>query len=399
MVAHILSASGRKVGLSSSAGVYIDGRRIMAGDCTGPRSARVVLGDPTIDVAVLETARGGLLREGLAFDACDVGCVTNVSADHLGLRGIDCVEDLAAVKSVVVETVQREGWSVLNADNRHTLDMREEAGGSLCFFSTRSPTLWPDVLKRHVATGGRAFGCDLESANPTMMFYEQGQSLRVMDISEIPATFNGMAAFNVENAVAAAAVAYCNGISLPVIRQALQSFGSSFEQSAGRLNVTERGGFRTIVDYAHNPDGLRALGVLVEKMKSAMTSAIGVVSIAGDRRDQDIVEMGKLAGSIFDRLILKEDKDLRGRSPGEVTHLLRQGALASGVAPGAIEVILDELPAVEHALQLAQKGDLVVITADDVDGVWACVSTHGFEPVGNGAKALAPVAVSPGMVL
>ena len=370
MLAHILSADGQKVGLTTSTGVYIDGRRIMSGDCTGPKSARVVLAEPTIDVAVLETARGGILREGLAFDRCDIGCVTNVASDHLGLKGIETVEHLAAVKFIVVESVRREGWSILNADNSHAAAMREEAGGHLCYFSTQPQDRWPDFLKDHVREGGRAVVCDLASRPQDILLYDGRQMMLVATADEIPATLGGLAGFNVENALAAAAMAYCGGIALPAIRNALSTFGTSFEQSPGRLNVIERHGFKVIIDYAHNPDGLRALGGLVEKLKPEHGTCIGVIGIAGDRRDEDILEMGKLSGGIFDRLIIKEDNDTRGRPVGEVATILKEGARRAGFPLENIEILVSERRAVNRALTMALGNDLVVITADDVSQVW-----------------------------
>lgn len=337
MLAHILATSGLKVGMTSSSGVFIDGERVMDGDCTGPKSARLVLGEPGIDVAVLETARGGLLREGLAFETCDIGCVTNVTSDHLGLKDIETLEDLASLKAVVVEAVHPMGWSVLNADNDYTAAMGKEAGGQNCFFSTRRQGKWPDFLKEHVAAGGRALCCDLEAEGSEILIHDGGRTLVVSSVAAIPAALNGMAGFNVENALAAAAMAFCNNIPLPVIRAALATFGASYKQSAGRLNIIERGRSRIIVDYAHNASGLLALGTLVKKMKPSFVTTVGVIGIAGDRRDQDIIEMGEAAAGIFDKLVLKEDDDLRGRSPGEAAALLRQGALLAGLAPTDVE--------------------------------------------------------------
>jgi cyanophycin synthetase len=377
MLAHIISAGGQTVGMTSSDGVYIDGRRIKEGDCTGPKSARVVLADPTIDAAVLETARGGLLREGLAFDACDVGCVTNVAADHLGLRGIHTVEELAAVKSVVIEAVRRDGWSFLNADDPLVAAMREDAGGQICFYSTASVDQWPAFLREHIATGGRVLGCDLTSIDKNMLLYDQGETLLVARVSEFPATFGGLAAFNVENALAASAMAYCHGIPVSLIREALTTFGTSYEQSAGRVNIVERGGVRIVVDYAHNPAGLRALGALINGLKITDDgSCIGIVGISGDRRDQDILDMGKIASTLFDRLIIKEDDDLRGRRPGEGAALLKVGALRAGFDASGIEVVLSESEAVSYGLRSARKGDLVVIMADDIDRTWQQASSH-----------------------
>lgn len=374
MLAHILAAAGWKVGMTTSSGVYIDGHRVMEGDCTGPRSARIVLGDPSVDVAVLETARGGMLREGLAFRDCDVGCVTNVTSDHLGLRGINSVEDLAEVKAIVVEAVKPDGWSVLNADNPHTAAMHSQAGGRTCYISTRSYRDWPDFLKRHVQEGGRAFACDVTSDGSELVLYDAGQTLFVAQAGEIPATMDGMAVFNVENGLAAAAMAYCHGISLNVIRLALSTFGSSYEQSPGRLNMTEAGGARIIMDYAHNPDGLRALGTFVRRMRTDGSNTIGVIGIAGDRRDEDIIEMGRVAAGFFDRLILKEDADLRGRAKGESASLLFRGAREAGYPVRNVEIVLAETDAIDRALARPQEGDLVVLTVDDIDAVWQRVS-------------------------
>jgi cyanophycin synthetase len=381
MLAHILSFSGLKVGMTTSSGVVINDRQILKGDCTGPKSAQVVLSEPTIDIAVLETARGGLLREGLAFDHCDVGCVTNVTSDHLGLKGIETLDDLAAVKSVVVEAVHQTGWSVLNADNEYTAEMRHDAGGNICFFSTRSPGRWPDFLKEHVLAGGRLMSWNLDDEGSDITLYEGEQKLFVAKVEDIPATLGGLAGFNVENALAAAAMAYCNGISLSTIRAALSTYGTSYEQLAGRLNMIERDGMRIIIDYAHNPAGMRALGSVVKKMKPEHQKAIGVIGIAGDRRDEDIIEMGRVAAGIFERLIFKEDEDLRGRLSGEAAALLRHGAVNAGFTPCDIEVVLSEAEAVAHTLYLASPGDLVVVTADDIESVWQQVSCFQSESI------------------
>ncbi|RFB88783.1 cyanophycin synthetase [Rhizobium leguminosarum bv. trifolii] len=377
MLAHILSADGRKVGLTTSTGIYIDGRLTMSGDCTGPKSARLILSEPTIDVAVLETARGGILREGLGFDGCHVGCVTNVASDHLGMQGIETVEDLAGVKSVVVESVRRGGWSILNADNSHTAAMREEAGGELCYFTTQPQDHWPDFLKSHVREGGRAVVCDLASTPKDILLFDGGQMMLVTTAENIPATLGGLAGFNVDNALAAAAMAYCGGVALPVICRSLGSFGATFEQSPGRLNIIERDGFKIIVDYAHNPEGLRALGSLVDKLKAEHARCIGVIGIAGDRRDQDIVEMGTLAGRLFDRLILKEDDDPRGRPAGEAAAILMEGARRAGTPLADMEIVLSERRAVDKALAQALPNDLIVIAADDIGRVWHQVSRPG----------------------
>lgn len=376
MLAHIMAATGKKVGLTTSTGVYVNGQRIMEGDCTGPRSARLVLADPGVEVAVLETARGGLLREGLAFQRCDIGCVTNVSSDHLGLRGIETVEDLARVKAVIVEAVHEKGWSILNADNPLTAAMAAEAGGRICYFTTRARPDWPVFLKDHVRRGGRAIAGGRSTGTSDIVLYDGGAAFLVGRVEDIPATLQGLADFNVENALAASAMAICHGVSLPVIRSALATFGTSYEQSPGRLNIVDRNGYRTILDYAHNTHGLKALGQLVGKLKPSHSRIIGVVGMPGDRRDSDITEIGEVAAGMFDLVLIKEDGDLRGREPGSVATLLVDGLRRGGLNERAIRIIPDELQAVRQALDLAREGDLVVVMADDLDAIWHLVSTH-----------------------
>ncbi|MBZ9965689.1 cyanophycin synthetase [Mesorhizobium sp. BR1-1-2] len=379
MLAHVLQANGSNVGLTSTTGIYLNGERIMTGDCSGPKSARIVLREPGIDIAVLECARGGILREGLAFDECDVGAVLNVHGDHLGLKGIDTIEDLAQVKSVVVESVRRGGWSILNADDVHTSAMSREAGGSVCYFSLADRTEWPDTLRDHVAEGGRALTRERSGDGWDIFIHEDGQSLFLMCVDEIPATFEGAAEFNVANSLAAIAMAYCHGVPLTTIRGALAEFTTSFQHSPGRLNVFDGNGFRTIVDYAHNPEGLTALGKLVSHMRRGHQRTIGLVAIPGDRRDCDIRNMGAVASKVFDVIVFKEDEnELRGRAPGSIAGLLREGALQAGCAPARMHVSYPEREAVRFCLELARERDLVVLTVDDVEAVWRQVT--GFEP-------------------
>jgi cyanophycin synthetase len=370
MVAHVLGSTGAKVGFTTTTGVYIDKERIVVADASGPKSAKMILRDPTLDVAVLETARGGILREGLGFDRCDIGAVLNVKEDHLGLKGINTVEDLAAVKSVVVESVRRGGWSVLNADDPLTVAMEGDAGGRIAYFSMRGGAAMPQFLRDHIADGGFAVVRKEVNGRCEIVIHEDGEETFVMDPAEIPATIDGMADFNVENALAAVAMSYLHGVSIKAIRNGLRAFTTSFEQSPGRLNVHDAHGFRAIVDYAHNPHGLSALGVLVGRLKLRYERLIGMVSTAGDRRDQDIREMGALAARIFDTIVFREEDDLRGRKPGEIAALLQEGACAAGCEDHRILQVVAEQEATETALRLARPGDLVVLIANDVDAVW-----------------------------
>ncbi len=265
MVAHILRHDGRTVGLTNTSGVYINDECLMAGDASGPRSARMLLRDPTVEAAVLECARGGILREGLAFDRCDVGAVLNVQPDHLGLKGIETLDDLAAVKSVVVEAVSRRGVSVLNADDPLTLRMARHAGGRVCWLSMRGGDAAPGFLLKHISEGGLAVLYDPLSGD--IRLYDGGVDRRVCNARAIPATLGGAALFNVQNALAATAMTYGAGVDPAAIASALSGFASSYEQNPGRMNIHDGHGFRVILDYAHNPDALRALGCTVVALR------------------------------------------------------------------------------------------------------------------------------------
>lgn len=366
MVAHVFAQSGCHVGLTSTTGVYLNGQRILEADASGPKSARVVLRDPQTEIAILETARGGILREGLGFDACDVGIVTNIAADHLGIKGIETLEDLADIKSVVVEAVRPGGTSVLNADDPMVEAMRSIAGGRIAWFSMQSCKTWPDWLRRHCEQGG----CIVSREGADLVLHEAGERHRVMAAADIPATLGGAVAFNIENALAAIAACHAQGVKIARIRAALASFTSSFEQCPGRLNIHDGHGFRVILDYAHNPAGLRALGAAVHNMRPHFGRVIGMVNIPGDRRDQDMEEMGALAAQFFDEIIFREDPARRGRKPGEIVELLARGARAAGFPEERLHQILDESEAAQACLDLARPGDLVVLTPTDVEPMW-----------------------------
>ncbi|MEE1656162.1 cyanophycin synthetase [Microvirga sp. CF3062] len=371
MVGHILRANGLCVGLTSTTGIYMNGRRVVEADASGPWSARVVLKEPTVDVAVLETARGGILREGMGFSECDVGLVTNIQPDHLGLKGIETIEDLAWVKSVVVEAVHRNGTSILNADDPMCVSMRRRAGGRICYFSLRGGADMPDFLREHIEDGGFAVVREPGALDGgEIVIHDDGDSIHLMRAAEIPATLDGLAEFNVQNALGAVAMAYAQGVAVNVIRNALSTFTTSFEQSPGRLNVFDGHGFRVILDYAHNPAGLQALGDLILKMRPRHRRIIGMINIPGDRRDDDMREMGALATRYFDEIIFREDPARRGRKPGEIVALLAEGALATGFPEERITRILDEDEAADVCLSRAQPGDLVVLTPTDVEAMW-----------------------------
>ncbi|GBF07956.1 cyanophycin synthetase [Deinococcus aerius] len=370
MTAHILRQAGKLVGLTTSNGIYIDGEQILSGDTTGPKSAKVVLSDPNVEVAVLETARGGILREGLGFDRCDVGAVLNIQPDHLGLKGIETVEDLAWVKSLVVEVVTDSGTSVLNADDPLTLRMRKKARGRLALFSMQGGPDASEVLRTHIAQGGLAVLREATVLGDEIVLYQDSQRTPVLRARDIPATLGGYAQVNVQNALAAVAIAASQGVELPVIRTALSTFSTSYEQSPGRLNLYDGHPFRVMLDYAHNPPGLAHLSDLVRHIRPPRGRVIGVMGVAGDRRDEDIRQMGEIAAGMFDELVVREDELRRGRASGEGARILTEGAVAGGLDPGRITTILSERAAVDHGLRMARPGDLLIYLATEVEETW-----------------------------
>lgn len=371
MCAHILKMSGHKVGLTTTDGIYIDGQLIRKGDMTGPWSARMVLRDPGIDFAVLETARGGILREGLGFDRCDVGAVLNVSDDHLGLGEVHTVEEMAHVKSLVVEVVNPTGWAVLNAEDPRTLSMAGKCDGRVAMFATNRDN---DAFRAHVSSEGR--GATLERG--TLVIHDGRKRIPVVDAFDIPATYGGVAAANLKNALAAALICHVAGIPVEDIREGLKTFDASFHLTPGRLNLVDVRDFRVLLDYAHNVAAYEEMAKFVQAFYKAR--CIGVIGAPGDRQDAPIRKMGEIAGQIFDAIIIKEDEDLRGREPGEVAAVLSAGIQDGHVEAGReaagppVEIILDESEAVAHALHGARTDDLVVILAEDLHAAWEQLS-------------------------
>jgi cyanophycin synthetase len=363
MVAAILRRKYRAVGFTSTSGVYRNDELVWKGDASGPRSARALLRDPTIDAVVLETARGGILREGLGFAACDVGAVLNVAEDHLGMDGIDSIADLAEVKSVVTEAVRKGGVAVLNGDDLETRKLARHAGGRVCFFSMRGV----EALKDHLDQGGLAVTL---SPQGQIVVHDGESSMPLLAASAIPATLGGKARFNIENAMAAAGIAFGMGASREDIAAGLAGFTSSFEHNPGRLNVYDEHGFRVIMDYAHNPAALRAFLEVIGEMRSRYNRVIGTVSTPGDRRTDDIREMGKIAAHAFDLLVFRELPDNRGRPAGEVVNLLQEGAIAAGADPRKIVCVRPEEQATDICLSSARAGDLVILMPTKVEETW-----------------------------
>ncbi|MGH7534929.1 MAG: Mur ligase family protein, partial [Gemmatimonadales bacterium] len=365
MLAHIHKLAGRHVGLTSTDGVYIDGQRTVAGDMTGPVATRMVLSDPSVDMAVLEIARGGLLRAGMGVRHCDVGAVLNVKSDHLGLRGIGTLEQLAQVKRIVVEVAR--DTAVLNADDPLCLKMADYTKADHLCYVTMDPT--HALVGEHIKAGGR--GVVLESGIKGQMItiYDRGAHIPLLWTHLIPATLEGRAMHNVQNAMFAAAVAFSQGLKLEDIRHGLRTFDTTFFQAPGRMNIFDEHPFKVILDYGHNAAAIEVMCQLVERLDVA-GRRICVLAGPGDRRDEDIHDIGRIAAGRFDRYICRRDDQLRGRGPDEVPHILRDTLLSHAVPAEQILVIPDEQAAIDAALREAQPGDLVLIFADAITRSW-----------------------------
>jgi len=338
----------------------------MEGDLTGPFAANVVLSDPRVDVAVLETARGGILKSGLGFESCDVGVVLNVSADHMGQRGIHTLEQLAEVKAVIPAAVAPGGHTVLNADDPLVLGMRTRTRGDVVLISIRGEAENPAVAE-HLASGGAAVTVEPEDGRESVVLRLGSERLPVVPVAEVPLTMGGAARFQLENILAATAVAHAQAIPPGKIAEALRAFVPSRAATPGRLNVLPVRGGKVVVDYAHNPAGVRGLIDFVVRMDARRR--IGVLSIAGDRRDEDMREIGSIFAAL-DHVVLKENEAYRrGRPAGEAMRILAEGLESGGLPPERYENVLDETEAIFHALRMIGDGDVVVILAAEPEKV------------------------------
>jgi cyanophycin synthetase len=389
MIAHIFKGIGKKVGMTSTDGVVVDERLIIRSDASGPRSAKMVLQNPRVDFAVFEVARGGILREGLGYERNDVGVVLNVQPDHLGLRGVETLEQLADVKAVVVEAVPRNGFAVLNADDPLVRGMRKRCSGRIVWFTMAEPgSAIRESVDDHCRRGGRAVVVEHSELGDMIVVKEGRRSMQLAWTHLLPATFGGRATMNVQNSLAAAAAAFAAGASLHDIRQGLRSFSTNYYLSPGRLNEVSVEGRTVIVDYCHNAPGMRMLGDFVDKTADALettndlgrVSRIGVIATAGDRRDSDMRELGEIAARHFDVVIVREDRNPRGRRPGEVAALIAEGvrdATGEDVRCKQVEIVLDELEATRHAIARSNTGDLIVICVDQHAAVMAELESYG----------------------
>jgi cyanophycin synthetase len=356
LIAHIVKTMGYKVGFTTTDGIYIQNRMVEKGDCTGPLSTEFVLRDPTVDFAVLECARGGILKAGLGFHNCDIAIVTNVAADHLGLKDINTIEEMARVKSVVAESALPEGYSILNADDDLVFEMRKNIKANIALFSLDEFN--PRII-RHCENGGIAAIVE----NGYITICKGTWKIRVDKVINIPLTFSGKAVFMIQNVLPAVLAGFLRGFKVEDIRLALETFIPSPTQTPGRMNMFQFKNFTVMVDYAHNPAGFQAIARFLDKLDNKLK--VGVIAGVGDRRDEDIIQLGFLSSQMFNEIIIRQDKNLRGRTEKEIIDLMMKG-VHSDDPNKKVKVIQSELEAIDYAIKNAKKGSFIVICSDVV---------------------------------
>lgn len=356
LIAHMAKMNGHRVGYTTSDGIYIQNRMLMKGDCTGPVSAEFVLKDPTVNFAVLECARGGLLRAGLGFERCEVGIVTNVSSDHLGLKGINSIEQLARVKGVIPETVLPDGYAILNADDDLVYSMRRSINCNLALFSM-------DENNPRIKALQKLGGITAIYENGYITLCRGIWKMRILQADRIPLTFGGKAEFMIQNILPAVIAANVRGISIEDMKAALETFVPSASQTPGRMNMFNFENFDVLLDFAHNPSSMLALKKFTDTIDTE--KKVGIIAGVGDRRDEDTIELGSIAAEMFDEVIIRQDKHLRGRTEDELIGLLKRGIMEKD--PNMkITVIPSEKEAIKYAVNNAQKDSLIVLCSDVV---------------------------------
>ena len=397
MLAHIHKLAGATVGMTTTDGVYIDGRRTVEGDMTGPQAAGMVLRDPTVSVAVLETARGGLLRSGLGYKQPDVACCLNVTGDHLGLGGVHTVEQLAQVKRIPIEVAR--DTAVLNGDDPLCLRMAEHTQAKhLCYVTMNADNA---LVREHIRAGGRAVALEAGVNGQMITLFDKGAHMPLLWTHLIPATVEGRALHNVQNAMFAAGMAYAMGVKLDDIRHGLRTFDSTFFQTPGRMNVFDNLGFKVILDYGHNPAAVDAMCTLVDGLAAGGAVKAGgkrvvVLAVPGDRRDEDIDAIARRAAKSFDHFICRRDDNPRGRGEEEVPRRLRDALIAEGVSPDRIELIIREPDAIDHGIKICGPGDLLLLFVDQVTRSWKqVIYAGGRRPDEEAPRPAAPVVTSP----
>lgn len=359
LIRHTLSIMGLNVGMTSTSGIFIGDKCIQKGDTTGPASAGIILSDKTVDAAVLETARGGIVKKGLGYDLADVGVLVNISDDHLGIDGINTIEELASTKALVIEAVKPDGYAVLNADDSMTPYMLERVRSNVIMFSRIKSNA---LFKRHC-----------KNSNSIGVYVKEGfiwvnkdtKRIPLIDIDDIPITFGGLIECNIENSLAAVAALIGLNVPLDIIKKGISTFLPDIELNPGRFNIFDMGEFRVMLDYSHNIAGYNAVVKFVQKLKSKRL--VGIVGMPGDRLDSNIKEVGDLCGKAFERIYVKEDIDLRGRRRGEVAELLESSIISSGAKRENVEIVLNETEALEKAMLDARPGDMIALFFEELD--------------------------------
>ncbi|OLS26350.1 MAG: Cyanophycin synthetase [Candidatus Heimdallarchaeota archaeon LC_3] len=368
MIAHILKMGGYQVGLTTTDGIYINGKKMLNGDMTGPWSARMVLRDPTVNIAVLETARGGILRAGLGWDRCDVSAILNIAEDHLGLKEVENLSDLADIKGMIFECTSKDGFGLVNLDDENCYKLRKRLDGKICYLTIR-PEDHKDVLNRHFRRGGLAITYS-GGLDGMITFHRGTRKIPVLKSTDIPATFKGAATHNICNAMFAIGASLVTSyVDLTTVRQGLQTFHTSYFQTPGRLNIIDyKENSKIILDYAHNPSAFSAIIATIKNLvqSNPVKKVTGVIAMPGDRPEKNIREVGVLV-SYFDEIVIKEDDNKRGRPEGEVANILKDELAKQQVADEKIKIIINEKEAIAYALEKLGNEQILFISADDIE--------------------------------
>jgi cyanophycin synthetase len=366
LISHIVKSNGYRVGFTTSDGIYIQNTMLSRGDTTGPMSAEFILKDPTVEFAVLETARGGILRSGLGFSQCDIGVLTNIEEDHLGLNDIHNLKDLTRVKRVVLDSVKKSGWSILNADSEYSMKIINDLDSQVAIFSMNENN--PYIQK--FAKEGK-ITCIYEEGFVTI---KKGDwKIRIGKAKDFPITMEGKAKFMIENVLAASLACYLYGFGIEDISNSMRTFIPSAQLTPGRLNVFKFKNFKVLIDFAHNPSGYKAIEDYLKNVES--TKKIGIISGVGDRRDNDIKECGKIAGRMFDHIIIRNEKHLRGRTEDEINGLIIEGMQSSGRSV-SYEIIPKEIDALKHAMGMAEEGTFITALSDVISNAIELVQEY-----------------------
>jgi cyanophycin synthetase len=355
LMAHVVQQQGFVTGFTTTDGIYIDGQQVVSGDCSGPKSTGVVLYDPSVEFAVLECARGGILRSGLAFDQCDIGIVTNVAADHLGLKDIYTVEDMAKVKEVIPQSVKKDGYAILNASLDLVYNMAERLSCNIALFSR-------DAKNNYIIDHCKKGGIAAVQEDENIVIRDGNSSVIIESVKNIPVTMEGKAGFMIENVLPVALAAYILKFPVEQIRSSLRSFEMNEKQAPGRLNIITVDDKNVMVDYAHNPHSIKAFAELMNNIEEYK---LGVITGVGDRRDEDIEEVGKLAAEIYDEVVIRIDKDTRGRNSEDIIKLIRSG-ISKVKNNVKVSVIPEIREALMYALDNTQPGSYIILNADSV---------------------------------